>query len=102
MNNEMMRFLISVEVQVTDPVAVRAAGVSSVVDTEGQPVDPYVPDGDFGLNSEISQAMMGAAMVALRDREGVTPVVASLVKAQTAQGGGYPEVTLPAMPASGS
>ena len=44
----MMRFLISIEVKITDPVAARAAGVSSVKNSEGRPVDLYIPDGEFG------------------------------------------------------
>lgn len=98
----MMRFLISVEAEVTDPVAVRAAGVSSVVDTEGRPVDPYVPDGEFGLRSELGQSMMQAAMLSLRERDGVTPVGASVAAAQAAKDGQYPEFTLPAWPAARS
>jgi len=77
----MMRFLISVEAEVTDPVAVRAAGVSSVVDTEGRPVDPYVPDGEFGLRAELGRPMIVAAIQALNQRDGVTPVVGSVVTA---------------------
>jgi hypothetical protein len=102
MNSKKMRFLISVEAEVTDPVAVLAAGVSSVVDTAGRPVDPYVPDGEFGLVSELGQTINVAALEALRARDGVEVRSASVICGQFAENEMFPEFTVPAIPTAGT
>jgi hypothetical protein len=103
MSANMMRFVITVEAEISDPVAVRADGLSSAVDTEGRDVGPYVPaTGDFGLISELGQTFIGGGLPALRARNGVTVRAAQTLTGQTAKDGKYPEFIVSAMPASGS
>jgi hypothetical protein len=100
MEKKMMRFLISVEAEVTDPVAVLASGVSSVVDTEGNPVDPYVPSGEYGLLAEIAQQTQLAVGETLQRMDGVKFRSTFVLPWKAADDGSYPPLTLPAMPAS--
>ena len=101
--SKMMRVLFSVEVEITDETAVHAAGVSDVVDVDvdGSPADPYVPTGEFGLVSEIFGTVSQGGLPALKDRDGIRLISACVVRGQTAEGGKYPEIVVPAMPAAG-
>ncbi|MDG4807596.1 hypothetical protein O7634_12625 [Micromonospora sp. WMMD1120] len=93
---EHIRFILSMEVAVDDPIEFRAGQLDMARDSTTGEMEPVGAVG-LDLEEQVGNVAVLAAMVALRDTPGVSPVGGSTLPWEKAEDGSWPEKTLPRM-----
>lgn len=94
---EHIRFLLSMEVVVDDPIEFQGGQLYMARDATTGEMEPYGAMG-FDMEEQVGNVAMLAAMNALRDAPGVSPVAGQTLSWKKAEDGSWPEKTLPRMP----
>ncbi|WP_432051151.1 hypothetical protein [Verrucosispora sp. NA02020] len=93
---ENIRFLLSIEAVVDDPVGFRAGQLSMTLNLDTGQEEPAGPLG-FDIEEQVGTVAMQAALLALRDASGVTPIAGQVLPWKKAEDGSFPAKTLPQM-----
>lgn len=95
MSPENIRFIVIIEADVEDPIALKADQLGMSVNEQGEiaPVTDFGPDIEYLAGS----VAVEAAMDRLRETPGVRPISGSVLPWTKAEDGSFPSMTLPRM-----